>query len=57
VYCILGNLKKSETELFKALSEVTKGHLENIIWGKKTKTHGLIKKNGTKNGNGIINCV
>lgn len=45
-----GNLKKNETELFKALSEVTKGHLENIVWGKNTKTCGLIKKNGTKNG-------
>jgi hypothetical protein len=52
-YCILGNLKKNETELFKSFSEATKGHRENIIWGKKTKIHELIKKNGTKNGNGI----
>lgn len=55
--CIPGNLKKNEAELFKALSEVTKGQLDNIIWGKKTKTRGLIKNTGTKNGNGVINWV
>lgn len=43
-------MKKNEAELFKVISEVTKGHIESIIWGKKTKTHELIKKNGTKNG-------
>jgi hypothetical protein len=57
VSCIPGNLKKNEAELFKALSEVTKGQLDNIIWGKKTKTRGLIKNTGTKNGNGVINWV
>jgi hypothetical protein len=54
--CITGILKKNEAELFKALSDVTKGHLENIVWGKKTKTHGLINKNGLKNGNSKLIC-
>jgi hypothetical protein len=39
--CITGNLMKNEAELFKVISEVTKVHIENIIWGKKTKTHEL----------------
>jgi len=43
-------LKKNEAELFKGISEATKGRIENITWGKKTKTHELINKNGTKNG-------
>jgi hypothetical protein len=50
-------LKKNGTELLKALSEATNGHPENIIWGKKTKICGLRKKNGTKNGNDVINIV
>jgi hypothetical protein len=33
----------NETELIRALSDVTKGLLEHIIWGKNTKTHGLIR--------------
>ncbi|KDR22627.1 dehydrodolichyl diphosphate synthase complex subunit nus1 isoform X2 [Zootermopsis nevadensis] len=45
-----GILKKNEAELLKALSEKTKAQFENIVWGKRTKTHGLINKNGTKNG-------
>jgi hypothetical protein len=43
-------LKKNEAELFRVISEVTEGHIENITWGKKTKTHELINKNETKNG-------
>lgn len=45
-----GFLKKNEAELFKALTEIRKGNVDNIIWGKKTKTRELNTKNGTKNG-------
>lgn len=45
-----GFLKKNEAELFKALTETRKGNIDNIIWGKKTKTRDLTTKNGTKNG-------
>ncbi|PSN49733.1 hypothetical protein C0J52_13112 [Blattella germanica] len=45
-----GVLKRNEAEFFKVLTEIRKGHIENIIWGKKTATHGVLKKNGTKNG-------
>lgn len=49
-YDYQGVLKKNEAELVKVLSEIGKGQIENVVWGKKTNTNGILKKNGTKNG-------